>query len=41
MEFVKITLVDGQVLLVPAEIWGSFLSKRNIPMSEVVSVIRY
>jgi len=41
MEFVKITLVDGQVLEVPAEIWGSFLSNRGIPMSDVVSVLRF
>jgi hypothetical protein len=41
MEFVKITLVDGQVLEVPAEIWGSYLSRRNIPMSQVVSVLRF
>jgi hypothetical protein len=41
MEFVKITLVDGQVLEVPAEIWGSYLHRRNIPMSDVVSVLRF
>jgi hypothetical protein len=41
MEFVKITLVDGQVLEVPAEIWGSYLSNRGIPMSDVVSVLRF
>jgi hypothetical protein len=41
MEFVKITLVDGQVLEVPAEIWGSYLHRRNIPMSQVVSVVRF
>jgi hypothetical protein len=41
MEFVKITLVDGQVLEVPAEIWGSYLTKKGIPMSDVVSVLRF
>jgi hypothetical protein len=41
MEFVKITLVDGQVLEVPAEIWGSYLTKKGISMSEVVSVLRF
>jgi hypothetical protein len=41
MEFVKITLVSGEVLEVPAEIWGSYLNKKGIPMSDVLSVVRF
>jgi hypothetical protein len=28
-------------LEVPAEIWGSYLTKKGIPMSDVVSVLRF
>lgn len=38
MEFVNITLKNGEVFTVPAETHGQFLAKRGISLLEVQSI---
>ena len=40
MEEIKVTLTDGQVFVVPADLYGQFLSRNGISIFDIESAVR-